>query len=187
MLIALTGGIACGKSTAAKLFGEHGFEILDADKLAHKLLENSPEVRAAVIALLGAESYSKDSLPDRAYIAGRVFKDRKLLDCLENILHPAVIEECVSRSGQKNRLVEIPLLFEKKLESRFDLCIDVFCSESLRRERLRLRGMSDEEMRRRIALQMPQEIKAKLADIVLFNESEISFLKRQIDLVISSI
>lgn len=82
-------------------------------------------------------------------------------------------------------MVEVPLLFEKKLEKKFDFCITVFCSEPLRKFRLSNRGMSDEQIARRDAFQMPPEQKSKLADIVLFNESDTAFLKRQAELVLS--
>lgn len=187
--IALTGGMGCGKSAAAQAFAELGAEVLDADKLAHAALENNPEVVAAVKRAVGERAYGADGKPDRAEIAKAVFSDAAKLAEIERAIHPAIEREWRAAAEKlpdgKIAVVEVPLLFEKKLEKKFDFCITVFCSEPLRKFRLSNRGMSDEQIARRDAFQMPPEQKSKLADIVLFNESDTAFLKRQAELVLS--
>lgn len=126
---------------------------------------------------------------NRAEIAKAVFSDAAKLAKIERAIHPAIEREWRAAAEKlpdgKIAVVEVPLLFEKKLEKKFDFCITVFCSEPLRKFRLSNRGMSDEQIARRDAFQMPPEQKSKLADIVLFNESDTAFLKRQAELVLS--
>ncbi len=185
MNIALTGSIGSGKSAAAKLFKEAGIEVLDTDKIAHQILEESDDVRKKVSELLGKESYNGKT-PNRQYIAKKVFSDKTLLENLEKILHPAVIKKTMTNDKNNLRIVEVPLLYEKKLEGYFDLCIVVYCSESLRFKRLcNQRGMKEEDIFARDSLQMPQKDKVKLANIVLFNEGDINFLREQVALILS--
>lgn len=184
LCVALTGGMGCGKSAAAAAFESFGIRTADADKLAHAALL-SDEVRASVSALLGGEAYDGGA-PRRDVIAKKVFADSALLEKFEQIVHPQV-EKMWRELAQKEDIlvVEVPLLFEKKLESAFDLCVSVLCSERLRRRRLEQRGMSAEQIAARDAFQMPPMRKAILADVVLFNETSLDFLKMQVGRVVS--
>ncbi len=184
LCVALTGGMGCGKSAAAAAFESFGIRTADADKLAHAALL-SDEVRASVSALLGGEVYDGGA-PRRDVIAKKVFADSALLEKFEQIVHPQV-EKMWRELAQKEDIlvVEVPLLFEKKLESAFDLCVSVLCSERLRCRRLEQRGMSAEQIAARDAFQMPPMRKAILADVVLFNETSLDFLKMQVGRVVS--
>ena len=150
LCIALTGGMGCGKSIASKAFADLGVHIEDADKLAHKALNQSPKVREEICQLFG-DVYT-NGCADRKAIAKQVFADRNKLEALE---------------------------------SKFDLCICVYCSDELRRNRLSQRGMTAEEISARDAFQMQPKQKAMLADIVLFNESSTEFLKMQAARILS--
>lgn len=186
MLIALTGSIGSGKSAAAKIFQACGFDVINADNIARSLLENDAKIRLAISDILGKEAFEKDGSPNRKIIAQKIFSDKKLLERVESTMHPAIMKTALEGVNSGVRVVEVPLLFEKKLEGNFDLCIMVYCSDFLRFRRLRIdRGMSDAEIFARDALQMPQKTKAELADVVLFNESGLDFLNRQISLFIS--
>ena len=183
--IALTGAMGCGKSAAAAAFASLGVKVLDADKLAHIALEEDAAVRKTLLKIVGNSAF-KNGKPDRRAIAAAVFSDTAKLAELENAVHPAVGRMWRAQSvPDAPTVVEVPLLFEKKLEGNFDLCIDVLCSERVRRARLLGRGMSLEEILERDALQMPPLKKAELADIVLFNETSTDFLKKQAALVLS--
>ena len=183
--VALTGGMGNGKSAAISAFAELGVKTLDADALAHFALDNDIEVKEKVSALLGSDVYQNGKAL-RKEIAKRVFADEKLLQSLENILHPTVEKMWKSQAKDGELLiVEVPLLFEKKLEKKFDLCISIYCSNELRIERLKQRGMSDSEIRSRDTFQILPETKANLADIVLFNEASIDFLKKQVQKIVS--
>ena len=183
--IALTGGMGCGKSAAAAAFASLGARVVDADKLAHKVLDESPAVREKVGAVFEG-AYLPDGAADRAAIARQAFANPEKLAQLEAAIHPEV-EKMWRKEAEGSGLiiVEVPLLYEKKLENKFDVCISVFCSDELRRKRLAQRGMSPAEISARDAFQMPPEDKARRADIVLFNETSIDFLKLQVAKVIS--
>ncbi len=178
--------MGCGKSTALNAFKLAGAKTLDADKLAHFVLENDSEVISKVKELLGNDVY-KDGKPDRPEIAKIVFSSAQKLEALEKIIHPAIEKIWNSESEKENGIVvvEIPLLFEKKLEKNFDICVSIFCSENLRAKRLAERGLTPQEISKRDAFQLPPAEKAKLADIVLFNEGDLNFLNKQADSVIS--
>ncbi len=186
MKIALTGAMGCGKSAALNAFKLAGVKTLDADKLAHFVLENDLDVISKVKELLGQDVY-QNGIPNRKKIAEVVFSSQKKLESLERIIHPAIEKIWSVESEKENGIVvvEIPLLYEKKLEKNFDICVSVLCSETLRVKRLAERGLSPQEISKRDAFQLPPAEKAKLADIVLFNEGDLDFLNRQADSVIS--
>lgn len=185
MKIALTGAMGCGKSATRQAFELVGAKVLDADKLAHFVLENDPVVIESVKKLLGDKTY-ENGKPNRQKIAQAVFSDSQKLQSLEEIIHPA-IEKIWTSAMDDNQVVvvEIPLLFEKKLEKHFDICVSVYCSEALRYERLVQRGMTPQEIIKRDAFQLSATEKAKRADIVLFNEGTLDFLNKQVAFVLS--
>lgn len=190
--IALTGGMGCGKSTAAEAFEELGAKVIDTDKLSHYVLEHDSRTVAEVKRIVGENAYGDGGKPDRAQIAKTVFSDAEKLESLEKAIHPAIekiwraeVEEYRISGEKKFVVVEVPLLFEKRLEKKFDICVTVFCSEELRKKRLAQRGLSPTQISERDSYQMSPAEKAKLADIVLFNESDKAFLKRQVELVLS--
>lgn len=186
MKIALTGAMGCGKSATRNAFELAGAKVLDTDKLAHQVLENNQSVIKAVKALLGDDVYLDNGKPDRTKIATIVFSDSKKLQALEEIIHPA-IEKIWDNEDSENNIVvvEVPLLYEKKLEKHFDICVSVLCSEALRIKRLIQRGMNLSEISKRDAFQFSATEKAKLADIVLFNEGNLDFLNKQVAFVLS--
>ena len=186
--IGLTGGMGCGNSAAGAIFRELGLEVLDADALARRALSENPKVRAGLSEIFGGRAFLPDGSPNRPEIARMAFSDREKLAALEAAVHPAVREAWTQRAreiqnasggGFSALAVEIPLLFEKGLEKRFDICITVFCSEATRLGRLRKRGMSPEEIGARDAFQLPPLEKVRLASVALFNEGDLDFLRRQ--------
>ena len=114
MVVGLTGGLACGKSLAGSYFSSMGWERIDTDKLALKIMETDPGVRTKLTGRWG-ESIFIDGTLDRTAVAERVFTNSRELDFLENLLHPLVLREwrCeVEAKPEKKWLVEVPLLFE---------------------------------------------------------------------------
>lgn len=188
MKIGLTGGIGCGKSTVAKLFRERGFSTSDADAIVHDLLANDSDTIEKVVALFGEAVRLESGGIDRAAVGQRVFEDAELLGRLESILHPRVRAtwEKAAESGE-NWLVEIPLLFEKKLQKNVDLTICVFSDPLTQVERLEQRGMNQTQALARMNRQMPVSEKAELADFVLLNDGSLEFLTEQVDRLISII
>jgi len=187
--IALTGAMGSGKSAAAEIFAELGAEVLDADKLCKDVLCNDEDVKERVRTLLGSDVFDSEGAPLKSRIAEKIFKDRDILERYEAIIHPAARKlwekPTQGANTPKFRVVEMALLFEKKLAQKFKICVSVYCSEVLRLERLRKRGMSPEEISARDAFQLASVKKAELADVVLFNESDRLFLKKQIALFLS--
>ncbi|MBD5778971.1 dephospho-CoA kinase [Pelagicoccus sp. NFK12] len=188
MKIGLTGGIGCGKSTVSKLFRERGFCTIDADAIVHELLSKDEATIEAVVALFGEAVRSPSGGIDRAEVGQRVFGDADLLSELEGILHPKVRStwEAAAQTGG-DWLVEIPLLFEKKLQKNVDITICVFSDPQTQVERLEQRGMNRTQALARMKRQMPVSEKAELADFVLLNDGSLEFLAEQVDHLISNI
>lgn len=182
MVIGLTGGIGCGKSTAAACFAEYGFGVVDADQLARQVLE-APETVARLKVRWGEDCVDAAGRPDRRWIAGKVFGSAEERDFLEGLTHPGVARLRLEATADVSRdyVVEIPLLFERQLAPEFDRVVCVACSDSVRLQRLQSRGLSPEESERRIKMQMPMSHKVKNSDYVLWNDGDLPSLQRQVD------
>ena len=184
--IALTGGIACGKSTVLKLFQQQDLDrifTLSADSLVHKLYQTGSPVYKQVVQEFGEGILTPEKKIDRGKLANAAFPDPQKRKKLEAIVHPAVIQAEIDWIAQVQRehprahivLVEIPLLFETGSEKRFDKTIAVTCTsgQELERFRQRHRNLSEEEARaeveRRSKAQLPCEEKARRADHVIDN------------------
>jgi len=181
MVIGLTGGIGCGKSTAAACFAELGFVVIDADRLARQVLE-SPVCVSQLRDRWGAACLDAQGVPDRRWIGAKIFADPAERAFLESSTHPEVARlrrEATADSG-RDYVVEIPLLFEKDLAAGLTSVVVVACSDVVRRERLRARGLSEEEISARIASQLSLVEKVKRADVVFWNDGEPSFLREQV-------
>ena len=181
MVIGLTGGIGCGKSTAAACFAGFGFRVVDADQLARQVLE-SPACVARLRERWGAACLDSRGVPDRRWIGAKVFADPVERAFLESITHPEVARlrrEATADPGH-DYVVEIPLLFEKDLAAGLDVVVVVAWSDEVRRRRLRERGLSDDEISARIATQLSLVEKVKRADVVFWNDGEPVFLREQV-------
>ena len=186
MVIGLTGGIGCGKSAAAACFAEFGFNVVDADLLARQVLQSSECVRA-LRARWGDACLGPDGSPDRRWIAAKVFAEPAELAFLEAQTHPEVarLRRVAVADPSVRHVVEIPLLFEKNLTDGFALIVCVACSETARRERLLKKGLTLEEITRRIDSQMPLEEKVRRANVVIWNDGSLAFLKDQVAALIA--
>ena len=181
MVIGLTGGIGCGKSTAAACFAELGFVVIDADRLARQVLESHVCV-SQLRDRWGAGCLDAQGVPDRRWIAAKVFADAEERAFLESITHPEVarLRRDATADASVDYVVEIPLLFEKELADGFSSVVVVACSDDVRRVRLRARGLSNEEISARIASQLSLVEKVKRANVVLWNDGEPAFLREQV-------
>jgi len=166
----LTGGIASGKSTVAALLREMGFPVLDADSVAHKLMEPGQSAREEILREFGAELAGADGRIDRAKLAAIVFADPARLAKLNAILHPRVEQIMLNqyeewkRSGVRHAaFVEAALLVEAGFVSKLDGLVVAWCEPEQQLERLKARGMSELDAKRRIAAQLPLEEKMRLA------------------------
>ena len=166
----LTGGIASGKSAVAALLRDMGFRVLDADSLAHKLMEPGQAAHDEVLKEFGAGLADASGRIDRAKLASIVFADPAKLARLNAIIHPRV-EEMVFRQfdeWQHNGVrdvvfVEAALLVEAGLAKKLDGLVVAYCAPEQQLARLRARGMSEVEAKRRIAAQLPVREKLRHA------------------------
>lgn len=181
MVIGLTGGIGCGKSAAAVCFAEFGFNVVDADRLARQVLESAGCV-SQLRARWGDACLGPDGRPDRRWIAAKVFADAGELAFLEGLTHPEVarLRQAAVLDAKRHHVVEIPLLFEKNLTDGFASIVCVACSEEVRRARLLEKGLSEEEITRRINSQLPLSEKVKRSDVVIWNDGDLDFLREQV-------
>jgi|SRR5208282_301784 len=166
----LTGGIASGKSAVAAMLREMGFPVLEADLVAHKLIEPGQPAHDEVLREFGADLADAAGRIDRGKLAAIVFANPEKLAKLNSILHPRV-EEIILRQftdWQRNGLrdagfVEAALIVEAGIAPKLDGLVVTFCKPEQQVERLRARGMSEVEAKRRLAAQMPVEEKLRHA------------------------
>ncbi|HXE60158.1 MAG TPA: dephospho-CoA kinase [Gemmatimonadaceae bacterium] len=176
MLVGLTGNIASGKSSVAKLFAAKGATIIDADMLARRAVEPGTPALRAIVSRWGTAVLAPDGSLDRAALRHVVFDRPDELEALNAIVHPEVgrlrDEEIDAAAARRDRVVvcDIPLLFERRLADSFTRIVLVDAPRPLRLERLmRDRGLSHEEAVQMIAAQMPAELKKARADFVIEN------------------
>ena len=168
--LGLTGGIASGKSAVAAMLRELGFAVLDADSLAHRLIEPGQPAYDEVLREFGPAITDGKGRIDRAKLSALVFADRLKLDRLNAIVHPRVAEviyrqfdEWASRSARDAAFVEAALLIESGIHKHLDGLVVTWCRPEQQLERLIARGLSEAEARRRISAQMPVDEKLLLA------------------------
>lgn len=181
--IALTGGIACGKSAAAGFLAAKGAAVLDTDDVAHDLLRKGSPVRDRVVEAFGTEIVEPGGDVDRGALGAVVFADAAALKRLNALMHPAIMArvkawtEATTREG-RDAVVLVPLLFEIGAEHGWDAVVCVVDSEARALGRLRARGLDDTEARRRMGAQLPAAEKARRADFVIENSGTLADLEQ---------
>jgi len=183
----LTGNIGSGKSTVARLLAGRGVPVIDADQIAREVVQpGRPALRE--IAARWPQVVSPDGTLDRKALAGRVFDDRGELARLNAIVHPRIAEEVSARidalagAGRPVAVYEAALIVENGLHAGLDGLIVVTAPENVRIARLRARdGMTETEARARIAAQLPEAEKVRLATFVIENTGSESGLSAQVD------
>lgn len=177
--IAITGGIASGKSTVCHILEKHGAYVLYSDTLIHQLLEKDPTTKKFIVELLGKEVLDGDRL-DRERIAEIVFNDKEKLLSLERHLHPKLfqkIDEAWEKVKKRNSLfvVEMPLVQEIGMGKAFDLIVAVTADETSRKKRFPKRDFDQ-----RIKRQWSQEKKVAKADFKLVNNGTLEDLEKDV-------
>jgi dephospho-CoA kinase len=189
-LFGITGGVGMGKSTTCALLEKRGMAVVDTDRIARQLVEPGQPALAEIADVFGASVLLPDGGLDRKELAQRIFADASERAKLEAILHPkirAVWEADVKNwraSGYDQGAVIIPLLFETKAESLFDAVICVACCAASQFERLRERGWSRAEIKRRLEAQWPVEEKIARADFVIWTDSTMETHAAQLEKVL---
>lgn len=194
LLVGLTGNIASGKSTVARLLAERGATIIDADDLARRAVEPGSPALKAIVTRWGPQILVPDGALDRGALRHIVFNDPDALVALNRIVHPeverlraAAVAEARDR-GDRIVVCDIPLLFEKKMVDEFNMVLLVDAPRSLRLERVVTeRGLSATEGMAMIAAQMPSELKRARADLVIHNAGSREQLLQQVNAVWESL
>ncbi|KRO32551.1 MAG: dephospho-CoA kinase [Actinobacteria bacterium BACL2 MAG-121001-bin67] len=182
--VALTGGIGSGKSLVGEILEELGALVIDSDQLAREVIERGSPGYEEVITAFGDSILSEGQI-DRAKLAAVIFKEKDLRKKLESIIHPLVREaaEKLARNLPSGAILvnQIPLLVESDGAKRFDYVITVSADEEIRRERLRLRGLKDYEITERMAAQVADLVREKIANYILRNDGSIDELTRAVE------
>ena len=190
IVVGITGNFGSGKTTVARMFAEHGAVIVDADKIAHMLIQPDGICAKAVVKHFG-KSILRESVIDRKKLAYLVFGDEAKLKALCAIVHPVLIRQIKKAIAyQKNKkrkqiiAVDMAILFEVGLDSLMDVVVVVKANKEKQIERIRKRtGMARREILQRIAAQIPSQDKIRLADIIIDNRKTVQETGKQVNAV----
>ncbi len=185
LTVGLTGGIGCGKSSAAEIFTELGIDVVDTDQIAHELTQSNGTAIASIRNLFGDVFITREGALDRKKMRQLIFADNSRRAQLEALLHPLILEETVrriQRSQSPYVVVAIPLLFET---SDYDYLIQrilvIDCDEQLQIKRTMARSrLSAKEVKTIMAAQISRQHRLKNADDIVVNNRDIGYLKEQI-------
>lgn len=179
----LTGGLASGKSSALREFARRGAAVVDLDAIAREQARPGKPGHRAITRAFGRGVLGPDGVVDRARLGARVFRSPAARRRLENATHPHILREMGRRVKRAKGvvIVDVPLLFEKNLQGRFDATLAVTCPPAAQiRRAARRDGLAPAEIRRRLKAQWPMARKAAAADAVLANDGTLSRLKAQV-------
>lgn len=184
MIVGLTGGIASGKSTVSNLFRKYGIEIVDADKVAKEVSEKKESIEK-ISNIFGKDILDSDGKIVREKLREKAFKNRELLQELNKIIHPQVMEYFKRKKEENSKdeilIFDIPLLYETKMEYLCDKIIVVGVDVQKQIRRVVARDGSSEELAKKIIFnQMPLDEKIKKADIVIMNNGTLDELEAKV-------
>ena len=205
IVIGLTGGLGTGKTTVARMFERVGAVVLDADRLAHRAMEPKRLAWRNIVKAFGLDVLNEDDTINRRWLAERVFQDEHARRQLEAIVHPRVLRfmadqikrlahgndpsgplarERTARKVKRHRVkavvLDVPLLLEANVQRLADVVVVVTAPPELQRQRLRDRGMSEQEIARRVAAQWELSAKVAMADFVVDNSGGLEQTRRQV-------
>lgn len=201
LIVGLTGGISSGKSTVLKIFKNFGCRTIAADEIAHQLTRPGTKVLREIVKKFGQEVLNKNGTLNRKILAEAIFKDRQKRKSLNAIMHPKIVAEIkrkirefqklarqsklkASRRKGNILLVDIPLLFEVKLEYLVDKIILVYVPQKIQIERLqRDDNLTLKEAKARISAQIPLYKKKKYADYIINGNLDSASLRKQVESV----
>jgi dephospho-CoA kinase len=189
--VALTGGIATGKSYVLAKLQDRGIPTIDADDVVHEALGPATPTAAAIAAQFGGEFLGPDGGVDRALLAAKVFREVESRLQLEAIIHPVVydtIRRWYETLKRPMGIASVPLLYETRHERDFDFVAVTVCSPEQQLQRILERdGISEEEARQRLGAQMPAEEKAQRADLVILTGGTMLATDQQVDELLRAI
>ena len=183
--VALTGGIGSGKSTVARMFAAHGAPVVDADEIAHRLVQHGQPTYLEIVEAFGTEILDADGEIDRPGLSGRIFDSADERRRLEAIVHPRVRREIVERVQALQApycIIVVPLLIEAGMQDLADRILVVDCNEQRQIERVRERsGLSEDRIRRIMAAQARPSERRNLADDLIINDADLVQVQAQVD------
>lgn len=187
--LAVTGGIACGKSETGRLLAEEGFAVLDTDALAHEVMAAGSPIFQQLVGRFGEGVVGKNGELDRKALGTIVFNDPDALSDLNAMVHPAVIEAAEHWKARQSGdcAVLVPLLFETGWINGWSAVVCLSAEEETVFQRLEKRGLSPDEVRKRISAQMPLSEKKKKSDFVIENNDTLDALYERINAVVSAV
>lgn len=191
IVIGITGGIGCGKTTVSQFISELGFIVISTDEKAKELMVTDENIKNKIIQSFGTDSYNSDDSLNSKYISDLVFgktdEYSKRLTQLNSIVHPPVIDYMIEvvqkyeENGEPLVFIESALIYEAELEEGFDYIIVVDSTEENAIQRVIERtGMTEELARLRIKQQISQQEKTSLADFIIENNGTIDDLKKAV-------
>lgn len=187
IVVGLTGGLGCGKSTVLEMFGELGWHIISADAICRELYETQDsQLVAAISERWGDGVITVDGSIDRPAIASIVFEDSAELAFLNELLHPMVQDRFIDFLKQHpddDVIFEVPLLYEAEWGGMFDSVVAVWSPEDAVLENLKKCGVLHTDYERRIKNQMAPELKLERADFGLVNSGNIEMLRSQVGII----
>jgi dephospho-CoA kinase len=184
--IAITGGVASGKSTVCKFFKELGAYVVNADAIVHELLKVDTHLGQQIIRQFGPQIIKNGEI-SRRVIAEIAFKDRKTLQKLEELLHPAVLQKieehykkACNQGSYNSFVVEIPLLFEIGADAFYDTIVAVLTDEQIAKVRFEKAGFQQTEYDLRMKRQLKPEAKAAKSHFIIYNNDSLAHLQEEV-------
>ena len=191
MIIGLTGSIATGKSTVAKMLKEYNLPIVDADVVARQVVEPGTDTLKQIAQLFGQDVIKEDGTMDREKVGAIIFHQPDKRQQYNGVIHPAIRTEMLRQrdeyiaKGEPHVIMDIPLLFESKLQHFVEKILVVSVTEEIQLQRLIERnGFTEEEARARISTQLPISVKIEGADAVVYNDGTIEQTKQQLNIIL---
>jgi dephospho-CoA kinase len=184
IVVGVTGGIACGKSTVCEKFGVLGWEVISTDSYAHNILSGDNEVTEKIVSRWGPKIKDPNGSIDKAELARVIFESSNERSWLDQLIHPKIRKgwtTFIETSDKSEFVVEVPLLFENNLHALFTKTISVHASTTMQNTRLQERGLSDSDIQSRLKSQMNTTEKGNLADFVIVTDGNPEFVDQQIN------
>lgn len=185
-VIGVTGGIGSGKSTVAQILGSWGMPVIDADRLSAEVTEAGGPALPELVSAFGGRVIGADGALNRPLLADLIFHDRMARDRVNRIVHAHVLDavgeeiERLTKKKVKAVVLDVPIPVKEGFLDRSHFVIAVTADDRVRLERLRKRGMSEADAKRRMAVQLPQADYAALADLEIRNDDSLDVLEARL-------
>lgn len=191
-VLGITGGIATGKSSVVQHFIDLGFPVVDADIIAHHLLDQNEQAYNEVVKVFGSEILQENGEIDRQVLGALVFNHPDKLKQLDELMAPFLQESILAAikqasQNQKLVIVDVPLMYEKGYDEWMDQVAVVYCTPNQQLKRLMQRNqLTEREAKQRIDSQLPIEMKKLLAEVVFDNSNDLTQTIQQVDTWLSN-